>query len=743
MPSYPTVQARWLRKALFGAPVILMFVLAFFAPSFERDVSAGGTITPVPGAPISGRVVNLAGAPVSGALIEGRPCSYDIFTFGPCPVDTTTTTGSDGRFTLPITGSSRVLEASASGYGKVVFKDTIWLLRGSAVQGGTNVGDIVLHPAKTGNIVLNGVVASNGAPVPDAQIIVKRASCAGAENAGMCQWISILPFGEHYTANAAGQFSITIPEEDDEILSNEYRLAVTDPASEFAHLYVDFHGGQPFLMFAGNTYTHNPQMNPAGAITGKVRDGSGVPVEGATVLGMCFGCPPSQPAVTGTDGSYRLKGLGAGTWNVRVPASPRYLEAYYTKDDSLGLVPIGVGVTKTDIDIVVTLAGGISGRVLSKAGVPLEGIRVSSQCVQPVTGCSSGSARTGADGTYSMRPLVPHTWTIQFSDDSGVFKPVHYTNAQNADGATPVVITAGDSKTLDDVTLDNYRVILGRITDQAGNPLPNILVSASIDGCVVDDQGPCSVTGATDSSGRYLLSRLTRSGPYVVSTYDYADIHKQMYYDGALAPESGTPITLSEGQIRRSVNFVLPRVDGTIPEPLGHLVSPGSASSFEPSSSPAQAISIPAGAVAETTRLTSNHVADFRLSAATAEIDAAEVDAPENQYTGVRFSIDATQSSSIVDAITFLTPLTVTVAYETYNVNSLDETKVTVLSFDEATWQWKPNGITVLSRDADANRIVITTDHGGVFGLFANLPSDDIDEESGTTVFLPAVQSRK
>ena len=90
---------------------------------------------------------------------------------------------------------------------------------------------------------------------------------------------------------------------------------------------------------------------------------------------------------------------------------------------------------------------------------------------------------------------------------------------------------------------------------------------------------------------------------------------------------------------------------------------------------------------------------------------------------GVAFTLNAYQDGQLLENFTFNEPLQISLTYPNASIGSLNESTLEVLYYDKAAQQWKPDGITIISRDSASNTITVSIQHLTEFGLFAPLNS--------------------
>ncbi len=88
------------------------------------------------------------------------------------------------------------------------------------------------------------------------------------------------------------------------------------------------------------------------------------------------------------------------------------------------------------------------------------------------------------------------------------------------------------------------------------------------------------------------------------------------------------------------------------------------------------------------------------------------------QFANRIFALDALRESVLIKNFTFQQPVTITIDYRADDVAGLNEPNLGVYYFDEATAQWRSDGIAVVDRDRVSGRITFTVTHLTVFALF-------------------------
>ena len=261
----------------------------------------------------------------------------------------------------------------------------------------------------------------------------------------------------------------------------------------------------------GQVVTKIDASMPTGAeITGVVRGGSPT---GRRLAGICVFARSRSAfgpvvSVTGRKGSYKLVGLTTGRYDIdylRCRNHGNYLPARRS-------VKVTVGGTVSGLDTVLPLGAVVSGVAKDGQGNPVSGI-----CVEVNGRRKSAGTRTGSDGSYSIDALPTGSYTVGFSGgcgNAGSYAPQYFNGQPNQGSATPVQLTAGQTTTGIDATMQPGATITGVVTDTGGNKLSDICVGIS----PVSDQryGFFFDRVAFTKNGSYSVANLT-PGLYTVS----------------------------------------------------------------------------------------------------------------------------------------------------------------------------------------------------------------------------------
>ena len=222
-------------------------------------------------------------------------------------------------------------------------------------------------------------------------------------------------------------------------------------------------GGEPVTLLLAAT----------AAAAGRVVDGAGTPVAGATVSAeprdrsgfLAWGSAPTERTVSGADGGFRLRELAAGSPVSLTADHEGYAPA------TLDLAPLTAGTTRGDLEIVLDAGITAFGRVVDTDEEPVAGAEV--ELVPTPQGTdilawmraardgAGNSATSDRDGRFEIADLAPGR------------VDVHAAAAGFAPLAVPgVELPAGQARVdLGTLLLAAGLTLEGRVVDPDGKPL--------------------------------------------------------------------------------------------------------------------------------------------------------------------------------------------------------------------------------------------------------------------------------
>ncbi len=277
----------------------------------------------------------------------------------------------------------------------------------------------------------------------------------------------------------------------------------------------------------------------AGSISGVVTDSTGAPLQDIYV----YSVPGYGYGYTAVDGSYRIGGLPAGSYQVRFNGSDDYSGEWFDNaadQGSAAEVVVAAGEAVVGVDASLARAGSISGVVTDSTGAPLQGMYVYANR----DGSGYGSS-TAADGTYRIDGLTAGSYTVQFQDSTGVYLDEWFDDVADQGSAAEVVVAAGEAVVGVDASLARAGSISGVVTDSTGAPLQDIYVYVAT--------GHGSVFTAVD--GSYRIGGLP-AGSYQVR-FNGSDTYLGEWFDGEAAQASATAIDVAAGEAVSGVDASL------------------------------------------------------------------------------------------------------------------------------------------------------------------------------------------
>jgi len=285
---------------------------------------------------------------------------------------------------------------------------------------------------ETAGVVSGTVTDPDGDPVPQSQVIVYPAA-GGGEVA-------------RATTNDGGEYEVSG-------LDGEFVVQFLAPTeSDLAGQWWDGASTREDATLISLSHTAargvDAQLEPGLSISGTATSGFGG-VGDVTVYAYPASCDltvQTATARTEADGSYRLTGLAAGTYRVRVGDeatigyTPRWRSGAKTCVSSTAVTIGATPVTGVDALLGETISGkvvGVSSAAL--AGVSVQAVPVSDESALPV------SVLTTSTGAFALRGLPAGRYRIAFGRTArpGTYLPEWWKDAASSASSTTVTVTAG------------------------------------------------------------------------------------------------------------------------------------------------------------------------------------------------------------------------------------------------------------------------------------------------------------
>ena len=184
----------------------------------------------------------------------------------------------------------------------------------------------------------------------------------------------------------------------------------------------------------------------------------------------------------------------------------------------------------------------INGTVVAAAGTtPLANISVIA--VRTSDGVVAGSARTGADGSWSMLRPAAGEYTIRFDDPSGTYATEYYNDKTTIEEADRVEFASGQKSDLGQTDLGAAAHLTGTVTGSTGAGIAGAEVTA-----YVQQAGAWTafVEVLTDADGRYDVGGL-QGGSYRLGFHDPATNVGEYWNDKADLNDANTLQVAKQG----------------------------------------------------------------------------------------------------------------------------------------------------------------------------------------------------
>lgn len=353
--------------------------------------------------------------------------------------------------------------------------------------------------------------------------------------------------GGHYTARGLGAGTYTVS---------------FQPVSGCGTLnsYSDASYPSPVQLSTGQTVTGiDIALGPhASFISGTVTsaaDGQGIggiTVEASDATGD-FGS-----ACTGSDGSYSISPLPAGSYTVVFnpqattcgPAQDLVQQTYNGPRSSGGTVSVDGSTGVSGVDAALQSGGAIAGTV-TDAGTrqPVADIPV---LVYTPAGAAAASGCTGADGTYSIPGLATGTYTVVFSGSLGSCGATHRYADQSQTGVQ-VVAGATTSGVNAQMLPQTQGGITGTVTAAGGSGAPLAGIAVTLYDAAGNPVGSAAVTSV---QGTYSILDIP-AGAYHVGFSDPSGRYAAQFYAGAATLAGATPIVVTGGTLSRSIDAAM------------------------------------------------------------------------------------------------------------------------------------------------------------------------------------------
>ncbi len=484
------------------------------------------------GVGVRGAIVDPAGGPVGGATVWLQTGGHAWW--NGCPV---ATAGADGNFVLAQVPAKASLAAFAPGFGPSAMVEV------DTIDSSKPAPQVTLQLTDGGGSLIGRVVDDSGAPIAGATVV------AGAAPTRLdFRGMKVIP---QWTARHA------LTDEDGRFVMVGLKTG-KQPVTARADRCGIWRGEATIA--AGAPTTIEVRLQAAATILGRVTDGDGKPVAGASV--RAYDLAPRTDylaggqidfdeefghvgAVCDADGNYRLEGITPGTAHVfaQEKLDRRSSGAGKTLVWASQELQVAPG-SETRWDPVLDEGRTISGAVLYRDGFPFPNLFVT------VTDEKTGSAQTfttGKSGEFRFCCLEASTYALRVQ----VWKPEGGAGFVSRTGLVPDQGKIEVRADFDKPIKVEPGVVIGRIDDQGGrirNPSAatvtlHIGASSWRDGGKIVD-GAFRIEGVKPGRHRVTLVE----GNTVLASSDWFEV------TSAATTDAGALVTVAGGALRITVD---------------------------------------------------------------------------------------------------------------------------------------------------------------------------------------------
>ena len=318
-------------------------------------------------------------------------------------------------------------------------------------------------------------------------------------------------------------------------------------------------GATEVAVTVGQTITGiNAKLATAGHIAGTVTGTGGSALAGIKVEASVWsasqnGWQMMGSGVTGSDGTYGVGALSAGSYrvcftdgNTNGYATQCYTDAVTA--DGAADVAVAAGQTTAGINAQLAPAGHITGTVTDATGRGLLRIQVDARVWDAGTNNWQWvtSVVTGPDGTYNVGALHAGTYRICFSDlNRGAYADECYNNATTVAGGTDVPVVAGQTT----AAINAQLALTGGTTltiDDVSKPEGQSGANAYV----------FTVTLSRPRAGGVTVKYATANGSALAGS-DYTPVSGTLTFDAGETTKTITVNVIGDRQVEANETFVV------------------------------------------------------------------------------------------------------------------------------------------------------------------------------------------
>ncbi|HLP60963.1 MAG TPA: carboxypeptidase-like regulatory domain-containing protein, partial [Candidatus Deferrimicrobium sp.] len=313
------------------------------------------------------------------------------------------------------------------------------------------------------------------------------------------------------------------------------------------------------------------QFTPGGIISGRVTDDSGNGIKGIIV--DIYDLNQFGIAYTYTDsaGRYSIDAIPEGSYKIYFGGSfnGNYLGQWYHEAvsfDAADAVVVTAGLATPNIDAQLTTGGSINGHLTDYLGKNIQGIAVD---IYDLNRTYIVSTSTNEAGNYSFGGLHDGIYKIYFAGSLQLNNRSEWYNDKNSfDAADPVAVTVGQITPNIDAQLTQGGILNGRVTDDLGAGLPDIIVD-------IYDLSHLHIDYTyTDKQGNYSFGGLP-GGSYKIYFSAYRQNFFSQWYNGKTSFDTADPVAITAGQPGTNIDAQLApggSISGRVTDNLGEYI---------------------------------------------------------------------------------------------------------------------------------------------------------------------------
>jgi hypothetical protein len=320
------------------------------------------------------------------------------------------------------------------------------------------------------------------------------------------------------------------------------------------------------LLLTGLLTAQVPDASGTTSVSGSITDGFGQPISGATVslqpdlfaaiANKAIQSFRSYTAASGDQGQFDIPGVVPGTYRLVAERRGFLTQGYGARPGSVmgSLIEVSAKLRVSNLKILLTAPGSVTGRLKSREGEPVRGLRVSAAHWSFAEGKRrlriQGSSGTSDDsGAFRISGLAPGQYFIyaepqpaeamKLTTDTApqrVNLLTYFPGTPDAGGAVPVLVSAG-GETLADIRVrqDLGYAVSGTVIGLQGRSAAGAVVAVLREAAApalppdartareIRDSPPFSMMVQANTVGRYVLPNLS-PGSYRIAAFGGARV---------------------------------------------------------------------------------------------------------------------------------------------------------------------------------------------------------------------------